>query len=257
VNNTKLLAELCCSAGIGKVVYSAAHRLRDNHMKMKITTLAVVLASGAAQAGFVADFNGVTGINNGVQINGVTQNAGHYNWTYDGAPESPAAGQFQSGSFSSFCIELQGVGQNRPYTVTDIRNGPNPSTSNSGPYDIADELEVKRVIAAAQGLGWLNYDLSSNGATNAQLAAIQAKIWEAVLDDSTVTVSNASIQTAVTQIENWLADANNAGIYARGLRAMVSATSQDQLFVLPVPTAAFAGLFTLGGLAGVKRLRRS
>lgn len=228
-------------------------------MKMKITTLAVVLASSAAHADFVADFNNITGINNGVQINGVNQKAGHFNWTYDGAPEPAgnATGQFKSGSFSTFCIELQSTGQNKQYTVTDIRNGPNPTTSEGGPYDIADELELKRVIAAAQGLGWLNYDLSSNGATNAQLAAIQAMIWEAVLDDSTVTVSNASIQTAVTQMENWLADANNAGIYARGLRAMVSATSQDQLFVVPAPTAAFAGLITLGGLAGVKRLRRS
>ncbi|CAN0586274.1 unnamed protein product, partial [Laminaria digitata] len=211
-----------------------------------ITTLAVVLASGAAHADFVADFNSVTGINGGVQINGQNQNAGHYNWTYDGAPEpsGQAAGQFQSGSFSTFCIELQGAGQNGQYTVTDIRNAPNPTTSNSGPYDLTDELEVKRVIAAAQGLGWLNFDLSSNGATNAQLAAVQAMVWRAVLDDSIVDISNSNIQDAADDLQDWLNDANNAGIYAKGLRAMVSATSQDQLFVVPVPTAAFAGLVT-------------
>jgi hypothetical protein len=41
------------------------------------------------------------------------------------------------------------------------------------------------------------------------------------------------------------------------LRAMISADSQDQHFIVPLPTAALAGLMTLAGIGGIKRLRRN
>ena len=36
----------------------------------------------------------------------------------------------------------------------------------------------------------------------------------------------------------------------------ISPETQDQLFIVPLPTAAFAGLMTLAGIGGIKRLRR-
>ena len=40
------------------------------------------------------------------------------------------------------------------------------------------------------------------------------------------------------------------------MKAMLNATTQDQLFIVPLPTAAFAGLLTLGGLGAFSRIRR-
>ena len=40
------------------------------------------------------------------------------------------------------------------------------------------------------------------------------------------------------------------------LRAMLNADTQDQLYIIPLPTAVFAGLLTLGGMGGYSRMRR-
>lgn len=234
-------------------------------MKKTMIMSVMLAAAGAAHAGFDAEYAGMTGVDNGVNINNtgtggfinLNFDAGHNNFNYTDVGGDRGAGQFSGGSFSTFCIELQNtLGGSRSYDVTGIQNSPNPSPGNGGPqYDSADEAEVHAVVAAAIRLGWINNDLSAGvNATNTRLAAIQGQIWKVVLDLAVVT-GNGAVGTEMTALQSEIANDPSATVV--GLRAMLNADTQDQLFVVPLPTAALAGLLTLGGLAGVKRLRRN
>ena len=234
---------------------------------MKKTTIicaAIATLSGSALAGFDAEHTSLTGVSGGVHIDNTGSggfinfdfDAGHNNFVYTDVGGQRGGGQFAGGSFSTFCIELQNtLSGSRSYDVTDIHNSPNPSPGNGGPqYDMADEAEVNAVVAAAVRLGWINSDLSAAAASNTQLAAIQGQIWKVVLDEAVVT-GNGAVATEMAALQAEIAMDPSATV--SGLVAMLNANTQDQLFIVPLPTAAFAGLLTLGGLAGVKRLRRS
>jgi hypothetical protein len=225
-----------------------------------ITIAALAVSSGMASAAFDAKFIGLTGVNNAIHIdNGgfVDQdfNAGYLTYEYVG-PGQRGSGQYESGQFSGFCIELQSIsGGTQTYVVDDIKNAPDPvGGAGEDAYDLADQNEVMAVVAAAIRLGWIQSDLSAGAnVTNKRLAAIQGKIWEAVLDGSTVT-ANAVVLTEWNDLTAEIANDPNATV--NNLRAMLNADTQDQLFIVPLPTAALAGLMTLGGLAGFSRIRR-
>jgi len=234
--------------------------------KTTVITIAALAASSTfAMADFEADYVDLTGagtvhIDNTGSGGFVDQDfaAGHLEFAYtnsmaDGGERG--AGQFASGSFNTFCIELQNVRNGaRVYDVANISDGPNPAPGAGGPaYDAADQAEVHAVIAAAIRLGWINGDLSAASATNHQLAGIQGQIWAVVLDNSVVT-GNGQVGIEMLALQAEIAMDPTAGV--AGLRAMLNADSQDQLFIVPLPTAAFAGLMTLGGLAGFSRIRR-
>ncbi len=234
-------------------------------MKKTMIISVMLAAAGAAHAGFDAEYTGMNGVDGGVNINNtgtggfinLNFDAGHNNFNYTDVGGDRGAGQFSGGSFSTFCIELQNtLGGSRSYDVTGIQNSPNPSPGNGGPqYDSADEAEVHAVVAAAIRLGWINDDLSAGAnATNTRLAAIQGQIWKVVLDLAVVT-GNGSVGTEMAALQSEIT--NDPSATVAGLRAMLNANSQDQLFVVPLPTAALAGLLTLGGFAGIKRLRRN
>ena len=232
--------------------------------KAMIMSVMLASATGVAVAGFDAEFTGLTGVANAININNTGTggfinfdfDAGHNNFDCVGGGDR-GAGQFAGGSFSTFCIELQNtLTGTRSYDVTGIQNSPNPSPGNGGPqYDSADEAEVHAVVAAAIRLGWINSDLSAGAnATNVRLAAIQGQIWKVVLDLAVVT-GNGTVGSEMAALQSEID--NDPSATVAGLRAMLNADTQDQLFVVPLPTAALAGLLTLGGLAGVKRLRRN
>ncbi len=186
--------------------------------------------------------------------------AGTLAYTYDG-PGERGAGQYSGGTFSGFCIELQSIaGGTRTYDVVEISDAPNPAPGLGGDgYDILDQIEVKAVVAAAINLGWINEDLSATGSvSNIQLAAIQGMIWTVVFDDAVVTANYANVSAAMQDIQDRIdfMVLNGMNQNVAGLRAMLSADSQDQLYVVPLPAAAFAGLLTLGGIGGFSRLRR-
>ncbi len=232
-------------------------------MKTRIALAALAVASGSALASFDAQWDSLAGVNDSIHIDNtgtggsINQNfnAGQWTWHYVGAGDR-GGGQFSGGSFATFCIELQNIG-NGPHTfdVNAIHNAPNPSPGVGGPqYDLADEAEVNAVVAAAIALGWINADLSHGTGTNQQLAAIQGMIWQVVLDDAVVTAANAGVGLQMSALQAQISLNPNATV--QYLAAMTSLDSQDQLFIVPLPTAAFAGLMTLVGLVGVKRLRR-
>jgi hypothetical protein len=235
---------------------------------------AIVVLSGSAMADFEAVRAGTTGVGGSVTIldlgldgmvgggddSSITTYAGHFGFNYSDTGASSnerGGGQFKSGHFDTFCIELQDrTGGNVVYDVDQIRNAPNPEGGANQPaYDLTDEHEVHRVVSAAISLGWINDDLSAASASNGQLAAIQAHIWAVVLDNAIVTAEagiSAHFSTLATEI-----GMTSTGSRVAGLRAMIADGSQDQLYIVPLPTAAFAGLITLGGLAGIKRIRRA
>ena len=239
---------------------------------MKTIVCSAALLAATSGASLAADFDaqrtgftGVGGITVTTNLGTAGYSGGLIEFTYGvgGSPAGMAAGQFvgpQGSTFNTFCIELdQGASQlMKSYDIVDLASAPNPAAGGANPnnpnaYGPTIATAIKKVVAAAIGLGWLNGDLSAASATTAQLAAIQGEIWRAVYGNASY--SNGGVNTAATTLANTVT-AGTYGSSVKGLRAMVSGSSQDQLYVVPLPPAAFAGLATLAGIAGVSRLRR-
>jgi hypothetical protein len=224
---------------------------------IKLGLFALSASAGlAAAADFEAEYQDLIGRNNAVLIDGVAENAGHMEYTYTGPIPTQAVGQFKNSTFYTFCIEIQQVNRNPVgWDIQKISQAPNPSSSNGGlPYGNADEQEVHAVLAAAVRLGWINADLSAASAGQTELAAIQGMIWKVLFDGSTVVGNQAQVTAAMATLETEAATDPFARI--KGLRAMTNPDAQDQLYVVPLPTAALAGLAMLGGLAGARLRRR-
>lgn len=231
-----------------------------------VAAAAIMAASTGALAGFDADWTGLYGRIDAIRVDTTghggtlndTFNAGQFEFVYTDVGGDRGIGQFAGGAFSTFCIELQNIASgSATYDIDSIANAPNPSSGNGqGPYDNADAAEVSAVLAAAVDLGWINLDLSATGSlTKDQAAAIQGMIWKVVFDNADVTAETANVAAQMAILESEY-NANPTGSID-SLYAMISADSQDQLFIVPLPTAAFAGLVTLAGFGGIKRLRRS
>jgi hypothetical protein len=221
-------------------------------MKSNIVCIAALAAvSGSVMA---ADFQAnYTGQSNSVDV-GRPYTAGYMNLTYVGAPYGHGIGQFANASFQTFCIDVQtiGVGGNPfSWTVEAIADAPTPGTN----YGAAVETRIHEVMLGALSLNWINNDLSNAGATANQIAAIQALIWNSVPAFNPAVLPSGDV---LTQYNTLLAAANSftgSGKTFSGLRA-ITTDGQDLLYVVPLPPAAFAGLATLAGIAGVSRLRR-
>ncbi len=224
----------------------------------KMAAAAVACSAGIASAGgdFVAEFDGLFGRNLAISIDGELFNAGHMEHSYDGPIPTNAGGQFRNETFFTFCIELQDTSRDpEDWSIVKIGEAPNPASSNGGvPYGNSDAQEVHAVIAAAIRLGYINADLSQAAGGRSELAAIQGMIWKVLFDDSTVEGATTSVSTAMAAIE--AEAANDPSARVAGLRAMVNADAQDQLYIVPLPPAALAGLAMLGGLAGMRLRRR-
>lgn len=241
--------------------------MRELNLKKNTTiaAAALVASSTIALADFEATYIGLTGggsvhIDNTGSGGVINQNfaAGHLEFAYTngvGDGGERGAGQYASGSFRGFCLELQNIVNGaQSYSVERISDAPNPAPGNGGPaYDAADEAEVHAVVAAAIRLGWINNDLSANVVTDTQLSAIQGQIWKVVFDNAVVT-GNFGVGTQMAALAAEVA--NDPFATVSGLKAVLNPNTQDQLFIVPLPTAALAGLMTLGGLAGISRARR-
>jgi len=228
--------------------------------KSMTMTAALVIAgtSGLALASdFSAEFVGRIGVAEAVTIDGETYAAGMWGFDYTSARPGDTAGQFSGDRFYTFCIELQDINSgSQDYDLGEISEAPNPVSSNGGvPYGEADMQEVNAVVAAAIRMDWINSDLSRVAGTSPeQLAAVQGAIWAVLFDGSTV----AGIGDVATWMDSLMAEAaSDPTAQVSGMLAMSSAGTQDQLFIVPLPPAAFAGLLTLGGIAAASRIRRN
>lgn len=223
-------------------------------MKTSIAMFAVCVATGLAAADSVdATFTGVAGGHHATQlrVGHGTYYAGHMNHTI-------LSGDRAGETFATFCIDFAETAhrdRNTSYEIVDIADAPMPGT----PYgqEIADRINA--VVANAEALGWIDDQLQAD--TNqhnylAKMGAIQAAIWEAF--GSPVNIDSRRTSNSLEHYYNVLTDDNtfDSSLRLNGLRAMVSEGQQDMLYVVPLPPAALAGLGMLGGIAGVRTIRR-
>ena len=92
-------------------------------------TLSAVSGLASASSVDVIRAIGVDNLTSGVSVLGVGRVAGHIGFTYFPNPPAPGtgAGQFASGSFATFCLEIdQGAG-NGTFQIVDVSAAPNPT----------------------------------------------------------------------------------------------------------------------------------
>jgi hypothetical protein len=226
--------------------------------KFGLTTVAVAVAglvSLSAQAATVtATLNTITGQSFQYKLDGVNlvTTAGVFDWTRTGGDASDP-----TGNFKSFCIELdQTISLNKSFTfeMIEVADGPKPGLAlGAGPMGQTKADMLGKLWAAY-------YDLALT--SNAYAAAFQVAVWEIVYDDgldlsdggfqARYTTAPAFVQTA----QGWLDNLGNLTEKA-ALGVMSSDKHQDQLVMVPLPAAAWAGLSLIGAVALRRKLRRA
>jgi hypothetical protein len=215
--------------------------------------LALAAGVGVASADTVTlNFDGIAGGSNAtrVRLAARTLPAGHLNYTVvAGAP---------AGSLSTFCIDLsQNVASGDVvYEIAEITDAPVPGTAT---YSAAQAGAVSAILANAAQLGWIDSRLQGDsGQTDylARMGAIQAAIWEAL--GETLDLNSGDTTPALHTAYDVLMDTQtfDGSLRIAGLKALLSAGSQDVLYVVPLPPAVFAGAGLLATCFGVRAARR-
>lgn len=187
-------------------------------------------------------------------------------------------GPQNANQMTAFCIELGQVTNtgSHTYEVKDLDEAPNPGGGGPGgtTYSSVVVARLNEVVARAYLSGWITSALQiAGGVTNAQVAGIQLAIWEAIWETEGATLDlttgtsyeNSGNSAARTAANTLLAGYNNGGrLTVNGLVALTNGSYQDQIAILgddfavvPLPTAAWAGLGLLGVAVGVRRLRKA
>ncbi len=188
-------------------------------------------------------------------------------------------------TIQTYCLELESINTNfQPMDVTSVAAAPNDAPGNpnfNGPYGAVREARVQAVIGAAILAGWIDYELqlTAGADINSRGAAIQLLVWEALFEPGNAgpipafDLSNgnffvsAGYATGLGYANGLLGSVAalfQAGYVHGGLRAVTGATNaggghtniQDQLVVIPLPPAAWAGLGTLSAVFGLSYARR-
>ncbi|MHA7814408.1 MAG: Cys-Gln thioester bond-forming surface protein [Phycisphaerales bacterium] len=223
-----------------------------------IAIAATAAISVSASAGSIdMEYTGVAGNNSATtaRVGSSTYYAGHMMHTITSGPR-------MGESFASFCIEIGENANNgsSTYQIIDLADAPQPGS----PYGQAKADAVSAVVANAVAMGWIDSNLQadSNQADYlAKMGAIQAAIWEALGHNFQLTAGGTSNSLEVQYGLLMNTDENDGRTFdssmrLQGLRALVATGEQDMLYVVPLPPAAFAGLGLLGGIAGVRTIRR-
>jgi len=199
-----------------------------------------------------ARYTGIAGGGNASQlrVEGGTYRAGHMVHKF-------TSGDRNGESFSTFCIDFSESARNHntTYQIVDIADAPMPGA----PYGQAVADRINAVVANAAALGWIDNKLQGDTEQTGYLAkmgAIQAAIWEAFGSD--ISINSHRTSNSLASYYNILMDQQTFDDSARihGLKAIVAGGQQDMLYVVPLPPAAFASLGLLGGIAGVRTVRR-
>ena len=149
-------------------------------------------------------------------------------------------------------------GDQRSYPTRCSSDAPRSDTPDSAGdnYGQLRADAVVEVIAKAIDLGWIDTNLQRvSGATTDQMSAIQAAIWGALFG-STASSGDSGTNTAIGQLGTQSLNNATYNLMKSRLRAAVADGEQDQLYIVPLPTSALAGLGMLGGIAGVRTIRR-
>lgn len=224
---------------------------------IKMTAMACIAGFGAvASANSVTmKYVGNTGLNT-VSL---------YNSTLNTTTSHPAGHltyQFQSGgAYNTFCIETAQYTNTgyRTYEIINLADAPSPGAS----YGQAAADRVIAVIANAVDLGWIDINLQAapsggmSGEDNAdRMSAIQGAIWAALFNNLTPSSTDTDVVNNLATLGAQSLNNATFNLMKNRLRAAVNDGAQDQLYIVPLPTSAMAGLGLLGGIAGVRSIRR-
>ncbi len=181
--------------------------------------------------------------------------------------------------FSTFSIEL---GQPNTFAwnsfeVRSLVDAPNPGDANGGALGADLQHRIHAVIRAAIDEGVIDARMQPTAAsTEAGMAAVQLAVWEAVwetsdslsLTDGSSLVEGAGFNRAQALDDALTGILDRANSYLTlnrsdfssfkvdGLAVLSSSNAQDQLAIVPLPRAAFAGLGLLGAAGVIRRLRK-
>jgi hypothetical protein len=195
--------------------------------------------------------------------------AGKFHW--QGTAANPVGLQ---GAFTSFCIDLKdwvSIGGTFTYNLADLKSAPIQNGTNTG---INAGLAGGMGADKADVLSLLFGQHYNDVVDAATAGAFQAAIWEIVYEDAVPTFSTYDVTTlnpssstrgfkvntptSVTAKANeWLRNLDGSGA-RMSLAAITSSTYQDQIVIVPTPSAVTAGFGLLGtlGLAGLVQRRR-
>lgn len=226
-------------------------------MMNRFTMMAgLVLAVGAGVASadtITLNFDGIAGGSNAtrVRLASRTLPSGLLNFEI-------ASGAQSGQTLGTFCIDLsQHVASGDVvYEIADLTAAPTPSVST---YSQAQADAVSAVLANAVALGWIDSRLQADANQSdylGRMGAIQAAVWEAL--GETLDLNSGDTSVALHQAYDILMDQQtfDGSLRVAGLRALLSDGSQDLLYVVPLPPAAFAGAGLLAACFGVRAARR-
>ncbi|PCI09666.1 hypothetical protein COB72_05910 [bacterium] len=220
-------------------------------------TIAIAFVCAATSGIAMADtvdvrYTGVAGGSSAshLRVEGGTYYAGHMNHEF-------TSGSRVGETFATFCIDFaeHANTSGATYQIIDIADAPMPGT----PYGQAIADRINAVVANAAALGWIDSRLQADTEQTdytAKMGAIQAAVWEAF--GSNIEINDSRTYNSLANYYNILTDVQtfDSSLRLQGLKAIVAGGQQDMLYVVPLPPAAFAGLGLLGGIAGVRTIRR-
>jgi hypothetical protein len=210
-----------------------------------------------------------------VNVNGTSVSGGAGKFHWQGTAANPAGLQ---GAFTSFCIDLKDevtIGGQATYTLGDLKDAPiNHSGINAGAGSGGMGAAKANVLSLLFG------QFYNQVVDSASAGAFQAAIWEIVYEDAVptnladydvknfnpgsltygfkVTSTSSDFATLTSKANNWLDQLDPAGA-KMSLAAIMSDQYQDQIIVVPTPSAVTAGFGLLGtlGVAGIIQRRRT
>jgi hypothetical protein len=174
-------------------------------------------------------------------------------------------------SFVSFCIDVdQYVQTPSVFTLKPLEQAPNsdgPGAYGSGPSGTFMSHTQADLLRELWGEQYAYLRLGTETQQNDKCAAFQLAIWEILFESSaTKDASNGYLKvvysgakpTYVTLANQFLASTYDSGYSALETRlgALTSATGQDHLVLVPIPTAVQAGATLLAAIMGIRVRRR-
>ncbi|MCC7145940.1 MAG: hypothetical protein IT443_05800 [Phycisphaeraceae bacterium] len=204
----------------------------------------------------VMDFDGMILSQNFKYLVGASSReheVGIFEWTRTGGTH----GGLPSGTFTSVCVEVDQFLASTTYDVIPVADGPIPGSVLTG--GLSGMGAAKADMLAKLWAAYFN-DVD----TNDEGAAFQVAVWEIVYDDDMDLFAGGfranyadlgSAPSFVQLAQTWL-DAVPGLTDTASLKLLSNEKQQDQLVLVPLAPAVYAGLMLLGGLAA-KRFHKT